>query len=106
MAATFSRLPFVASVMLGSLFLTYLFVNENGLPFYLHMVERLEELNTHNQQLTESNTRLREEIDQIQHDASKLEQLAREQLGMVREGEVVYQFVEPKSQPSAMIPYE
>ena len=99
-AATFNRLPLVASVILGSLLLSYLFVNENGLPLYLYMIERQAALNTETQQLIESNAELREEINHVQHDPSRLEQLARNRLGMVREGEIVYQFVEPKSRNS------
>ena len=48
--------------------------------------------------------RLRQEINQVQHDPSKLEQLARDQLGMVREDEIVYQFVEPNTKKSRRFP--
>ena len=103
-ASTFDRLPLVASVILGSLLLSYLFVNENGLPLYLYMKNRQDALNTETHQLTESNAELREEINHVQHDPSRLEQLARDRLGMVQEGEIVYQFVEPKSQNSGTSP--
>jgi cell division protein FtsB len=36
---------------------------------------------------------LRGEIDRLEHDPSRIEQLARERLGFVRKGETVYQVV-------------
>jgi cell division protein FtsB len=36
---------------------------------------------------------LRQDIDGLQHDPAKIEQLAREQLGYVRKGETVYQLI-------------
>ena len=103
-AAIFTRLPLVASVILGSLFLGYLFFKGNGLPLYLDMLDRQHELTNDTQQLAQSNESLRKEINQVQHNLSKLEQLARDQLGMVREDEVVYQFVEPNAKKSRSAP--
>jgi len=99
-ATTLHRIPFVAGMILGILFLVYLFIDENGLPLYLEMVQKNDKLKQQTQQLEKSNLSLRESIHQIQHDPSELEQLARDRLGMVRDGEVVYQFVEPKSDDS------
>ena len=103
-AGTFTRLPLMASVILGSLFLGYLFLHENGLPLYLDMLDRQHELTNDTQQLAEANESLRKEINHVQHDLSKLEELARDQLGMVREDEVVYQFVEPNTKKSRRFP--
>ena len=97
---TFQRIPFVAGIIFGILVLAYLFFNEKGLPLYLERVQKNSELITHTQQLEKSNQELQESIHRLQHDPSELEQLARDRLGMVREGEVVYQFVEPKSDDS------
>ena len=99
-AKTFQHFPIVAGAILGILFLVYALTNENGLPLYLQMVEKENELKRQTQQLESSNQSLRESIDRIQHDPSELEQLARDRLGMVRDGEIVYQFVEPKSDGS------
>jgi len=99
-AKTFQHIPIVAGVILGILFLVYVFTNESGLPLYLQMVEKEDELQRQTQQLESSNHSLGDSIHRIQHDPSELEQLARDQLGMVRDGEVVYQFVEPKSDDS------
>ena len=51
--------------------------------------------------LTE-NQRLRSELHQLRHDDRYLERLAREQLGFVHPGEVVYRFPDPsRSAPAA-----
>lgn len=94
---TFQRIPFVGGMILGILFLVYLFFNENGLPLYLEMVQKDTELIEQTQELEQANQSLRQSISRIQNDTAELEQLARDRLGMVREGEVVYQFVEPKT---------
>ena len=97
---TFQRIPLVGGMIVGFLFLAYLFFNDNGLPLYLEMVQKDNDLIQKTQQLEQSNQNLRDSISRIQSDPSELEQLARDRLGMVREGEVVYQFVEPKSRDS------
>ena len=44
--------------------------------------------------LEQANTALREKIHRLESDFFTLEELARERLGYVKEGEKVYQFVE------------
>lgn len=48
--------------------------------------------------LHQEQQRLREEIRRLRDDRDYWEQLARKELGMVREGEIVYQFPAEKSQ--------
>jgi cell division protein FtsB len=45
------------------------------------------------QDLQMATTLLRGEIDRLEHDPTRIEQLARERLGYVRKGETVYQMV-------------
>jgi cell division protein FtsB len=45
------------------------------------------------QQLQAENLQLRAEIDALQNDDRYLEQVARSRLGLVRDGELVYQFL-------------
>ena len=99
-ARTFQHIPIVAGVVLVIIFLVYLYANEQGLPLYLEMVEKENELKRQTQQIESSNQSLEESILRIQQDPSELEQIARDRLGMVREGEIVYQFVEPKTEDS------
>ena len=59
------------------------------------------------------NDALRERIDRIRHDDLYLEKIAREELGLVRPGEIIYRFASPESkrersgavsEPSAELP--
>jgi len=55
---------------------------------YQQLVEQI-------QQLEYINVAMQKDISRIQRDPQRLEELARNRLGMVRQGETVYQFVEP-----------
>ncbi len=56
----------------------------------IHLQQEL--LSLQAQQLGSANSKLRSEIDALQHDDSYLEQVARSRLSLVRDGELVYQF--------------
>ena len=74
-----------------------LFSGEMGVFRYLSMRDQTRNLEHELLALQRENASLREDITQLQHDPSKIEQLAREQLGYVRKGEIVYQ-VTPDSE--------
>ena len=52
-------------------------------------------------QLATANTALAEEVRQLRTDPTKVESIAREELGLVKPGEIVYEFEEPLRPPSA-----
>ncbi len=54
-----------------------------------HLVVQTEELKNENQ-------KLRQQIDDLKHAPRAIERIAREELGMVREDEIVYRFVPPE----------
>lgn len=91
-----SKLPVVAGMILSGVFLGYMFFTEEGIPRYLQMVRSAETLERRIQTIQQNNELLEEEIRRVQSDPQKLEELARNRLGMVRQGERVYQFVEPR----------
>lgn len=45
--------------------------------------------------LKDENARLRREVEALQHDEARLEEIARLKLGLVRPGEVIYRFLGP-----------
>ena len=90
------RLPTVAGMILGGVLLGYIFFTQDGIPLYLEQVEAAQNLERQIQEITTQNALLEEEIRRVQTDPQKLEELARNRLGMVRKGETVYQFVEPQ----------
>jgi cell division protein FtsB len=61
---------------------------------YLRMADELDRMNQEIAQLQQANAVLEQEIHLVQHDPFTLEKMARERLGYVKEGEVVYQLVE------------
>jgi len=78
------------SVLTGTMFF-----NDDGLPLYFQVRENRQHLVQQIQQLEYINTSMQEDITRIQSDPHRLEELARNRLGMVRPGEKVFQFVEP-----------
>ncbi|MCA9473727.1 MAG: septum formation initiator family protein [Nitrospirales bacterium] len=90
------RLPTVAGMILGGMFLGYIFFTKDGVPLYRAQVQAAENLERRIHEIKTQNAILEEEIRLVQTDSRKLEELARNHLGMVRKGETVYQFVEPQ----------
>jgi cell division protein FtsB len=68
-----------------------LFFGEMGLPRYLAMRSHATQLQSELAALRKENAVLRTDIVRLQRDPAKIEQLARERLGLVRKGETVYQ---------------
>jgi cell division protein FtsB len=85
------RLFYVFSALLGVLSLFTLFGERGALHLWRLWDEkgRLEERNF---VLHKENESLRERIGRIRHDDAYLEKIAREELGLVRPGEIIYRF--------------
>lgn len=78
--------------MVGLYLLVPLIVGDMGLVKYFKMRKTYHHLQQEIQQLSEDNQKIEEEIRALRSDPVKIEQLARARLGLVRPGEVVYQF--------------
>ncbi len=63
---------------------------------YIRMANELDRMNQDIAQLEQSNAAFEQEIYLVRNDLFTLEKLARERLGYVKEGEVVYQLVDPQ----------
>jgi len=75
------------------LLLLALCFGEMGVLRYVSMRDHAQQLENDIQELQRMTRTLRSEIDRLEHDPSKIEQLARERLGYVRKGETVYQLL-------------
>ena len=89
------RLPIVGAFLIMSLLAGTMFFNADGLPLYFQVRENRQQLINQIEQLEYMNIAMQKDIVRIQSDPHRLEELARNRLGMVRQGETVYQFVEP-----------
>jgi cell division protein FtsB len=83
------------------LLLIALCFGEMGFPGYLAMRDRARQLEIEIQDLQRMTRTFRTDIDRLEHDPFKIEQLARERLGYVRKGETIYQLIPEPSQESS-----
>ncbi len=70
---------------------------ERGLINLLSYRQQRQALAGEVERLKQENQKLAQERERLTNDDSYLEQLAREELGMVKPGELVFQFTEPKA---------
>jgi cell division protein FtsB len=66
-----------------------------GLPRLRALQRELEEVTADNQELRRNVTHLRVEVRRLRDDPAAVERIARDELGMVRKSEVVFQFGKP-----------
>ena len=84
------------SLLLASLLL--IIWSPNGLLHLRQLHVEHQELLEKNHILERENHQLYEEISRLQDDPAVLESLARQELGLVKEGELIFQFVKPEPQ--------
>jgi cell division protein FtsB len=65
---------------------------DRGLVRLLHLRAEQRRIEAKNAQIEADNTRLREEVHRLRVDRGTIEKIAREELGMARPGEIVYEF--------------
>jgi len=70
----------------------------NGLLHLRQLHAEHQELLQDNHSLEKENHRLYEEISRLQKDPDAIESLARQELGLVRENELIFQFVKPQEE--------
>ena len=72
-----------------------LVLDEQGLPRYRALQADLEDLRGTNEELVQEIAALTQEIEALRSDTSSVERIARDELGMVRPEEFVFQFPRP-----------
>jgi cell division protein FtsB len=81
------------SILLGGVILSYAVFGQNGLLHITDMEKEIAAIEAESQKLSKENERLRAEIKQLKNsDRKYIEKIAREELGMVRSDEVIFQF--------------
>lgn len=71
---------------------------ENGLLNLVRYQRQRQALVQESARLREENEQLKKEIELLKSDRGYIERLAREELGMVKPGELVFQFAEQREQ--------
>jgi cell division protein FtsB len=67
-------------------------VDGQGMPRYFELRAQIARVTSSNGQLEREIRDLQQETELLRNDARAIERLARDELGMVRQGEIVFQF--------------
>lgn len=73
---------------------TRLWMGEGSIAQYHHLRERIDEQLQTNEYLLERNRELAVEVDALRHSDDAVEERARADLGMIRDGEIFYMIIE------------
>jgi len=68
------------------------FFGDKGIFHMLHLQKELAKVQEVNRQIEMENEKLKEEVRRLKVEKRVIEEIARKELGMVKEGEVIYQF--------------
>jgi len=68
---------------------------EGGFRRYFKLSNDVQQLKERNQRIVEENARLRREVESLRGDDRAIERAAREELGFVRPGEIVFSLEAP-----------
>ncbi len=78
-----------------------IWLQDGGLPEVIQLQEEIEEVKTEVEKLQERNASLDAEVKDLKKGLDAIEERARSEMGMIKEGEVYYQVIEPeKNKPS------
>ena len=95
MAKTQNILISIAILLLAAL-LFFIIVSEHGLADLIFLKQEQRKLVEKSERLTQENLSIGIEIDRLKHDPEYIENVARKELGMIGEDEVI---LKPKSHP-------
>jgi cell division protein FtsB len=85
----------IAILSLALVTVPVLVLAPEGLPRLQALQRELADVNADNQELRRDLARLRIEVRRMRDDPAAVERIARDELGMVRKSEVVFQFAKP-----------
>ncbi|MDX1454998.1 MAG: cell division protein FtsB [Gammaproteobacteria bacterium] len=91
------------AILLGLIFLILqgqLWLGQGSLPDLWKLQQRVAEQQQRNQQLRERNAALAAEVEDLKTALQAVEERARSEIGMIREGETFYQVADPALQES------
>jgi cell division protein FtsB len=77
-----------------------LWVGDGSLAEVWDLYQQVEVQRDENQRLRERNQALEAEVQDLKKGLGAIEERAREELGMIKEGETFYQIIEPPAEPA------
>jgi len=84
---------FLLFILISFLILGFLtFLGEKGVLHLLRLQKELGRIKETNVKMEEENQRLKEEVRRLQYEKRYIEEIARKELGMVKEEEMIYLF--------------
>ena len=89
------RLLFAAGILLALYLLTSLILGEMGLVKYYRMKAQYNTLTEEIATLKQDNARLMRDVHALKSDPACIERIARDELGLARQGEIVYYYDKP-----------
>ena len=72
------------------------FFGDKGVLHLMRLQRELNRIKAETRKIEGENQKLREEVTRLQKEKRYIEEIARKELGMVKEGEIIYQFDPPK----------
>ena len=88
----YNKRVLITVLMLVSVMIFFTFFGEKGLLQVYRLRRELKEIERVNMELRQEDERLRAEIGNLRTNKKYIEELARRELGLVKKGEIVYQF--------------
>ncbi len=88
----YNKKVLVTILLLVSVMIFFTFFGDKGLLQVYRLRRELREIERVNMELRQENERLRGEIGNLRTNKKYIEELARRELGLVKKGEIVYQF--------------
>jgi len=82
----------MALLVLAIVSVPLMVLQPQGLPRYRALESELRQMHRGNEGLAHEVRRLDAEVNQLRTEPAAMERIARDELGMVREGEIVFQF--------------
>lgn len=92
-------LIFIIALFLGLSVLLSFFFGDTGLMGFLRVNQEHNQLTQDIEYFLEQNDRLRKEVKALQYDTQYIESIARDRLGMIHKGDLVYQFEKNSPKP-------
>ena len=83
-----------------------IWLQDGGIPEVIQLQEEVEQVKTQVEKLQERNSSLDAEVKDLKKGLDAIEERARSEMGMIKEGEVYYQVIEPEKNKSSANEHE